>query len=166
MGEELKEKLFIERKIKNTKPIKMKIEDIPQIAEIFISYWGTKCLYHDTEFERIINQNLSYVYKIQDEVIAFCLMSYNYEEDIVEVDLLCVKEKYKGYHLGQNILSFCIDNCIKLDYKNFSLHVSTTNLPALNLYRKLGFEAKFFIEKYYSDEKPEDSNAYYMELNI
>ena len=58
MGEELKEKLFIERKIKNTNPIKMKIEDVPQIAEIFISYWGTKCLYHDTEFERIINQNL------------------------------------------------------------------------------------------------------------
>ena len=26
MGEELKEKLFIERKIKNTKPIKMKID--------------------------------------------------------------------------------------------------------------------------------------------
>ena len=66
----------------------------------------------------------------------------------------------------QGKIYYCIDNCIKLDYKNFSLHVSTTNLPALNLYRKLGFEAKFFIEKYYSDEKPEDSNAYYMELNI
>ena len=166
MGKELEEKLYIERKIKDIRPIKMKIEDVPQIAEIFISYWGTMCLYHDTVFERIINQNLSYVYKIQDEIIAFCLMSYNYEEDIIEVDLLCVKEGYKGYHLGKNILSFCIDNCIKLNYRKFSLHVSTTNIPALNLYRKLGFEAKSFIEQYYSDEKPEDSNAYYMELNI
>ena len=166
MGKVLEEKDYIERIIKDIKPIKMAIEDLPQIAEIFISYWGTMGLYHDTVFERIINQNMSYVYKIHDEVIAFCLMSYDYNDDIVEVDLLCVKKKYKGFHLGKNILSFCIDNCIKLNYNNFCLHVSTTNTPAFNLYKKLGFEIKEFIAEYYSDEKPEDRNAYYMELKI
>ena len=97
MGKVLEEKDYIERIIKDIKPIKMAIEDLPQIAEIFISYWGTMGLYHDTVFERIINQNMSYVYKIHDEVIAFCLMSYDYNEDIVEVDLLCVKKNIKDF---------------------------------------------------------------------
>ena len=144
----------------------MKIEDIPQVAEIFISYWGTMCLYHDTVFERIINQNISFVYKIQNEVIAFCLMEYNDINDIVEVDLLCVKKEFRGCHLGKSILSFSINFCRRLNLKNFSLHVSTTNMPALNLYKKLGFVICGYNERYYKDEKPEDSNAYLMKMCI
>ena len=166
MGKQIVEKEYIERKIQNIKPVKMTVEDIPQLAEIFILNWGIMCLYTDKTFKRIINQNMSYVYKIDDEVIAFCLMEYDYYEDIVEVALLCVREKYQGFHLGKNILSFCIDNCNKFNHKNFCLHVSTTNMPAFNLYKKLGFVIKDYIEKYYNDEKPEDSNAYYMELNL
>ena len=164
MGESINQEKSIERLIKNIKVDYMKIEDIPQVAEIFISYWGTMCLYHDTVFERIINQNISFVYKIQNEVVAFCLMEYNNIKDIVEVDLLCVKKEYRGYHLGKSILSFSINFCRGLNLKNFSLHVSTTNMPALNLYKKLGFVICGYNQKYYTDEKPEDSNAYFMKL--
>ena len=157
MGESINQEKSIERLIKNIKVDYMKIEDIPQVAEIFISYWGTMCLYHDTVFE-------SFVYKIQNEVIAFCLMEYNHIKDIVEVDLLCVKKEYRGYHLGKSILSFSINFCRGLNLKNFSLHVSTTNMPALNLYKKLGFVICGYNQKYYIDEKPEDSNAYFMKL--
>jgi len=160
------QKKYIEKLIKNIKPDYMTIEDIPQVAEIFISYWGTMCLYHDTVFERIIDQNISFVYRIQNEVIAFCLMEYDHIKDIAEVDLLCVKKEYRGYHLGKSILSFSINFCRRLGLKNFSLHVSTTNMPALKLYKKLGFFVCRYIEKYYSDEKPEDSNAYFMKLCI
>ena len=166
MGEKTERKDYIESLIKNIKPIKMQIEDLPQIADIFISYWGTKCLYKDVVFEKIINQNLSFVYKIKDEVIALCLMDFNYKSNIVQVDLLCVKKEFKGHHLGKSLLSFCINYCKSLNYNNYSLHVSTTNMPAFNLYKKLGFVICGFIEKYYSDEKPEDSDAYYMILKI
>ena len=145
---------------------KMKIEDIPQIAKIYISYWGTMCLYSDKQFEMIISQNISYVYKYQNEVIAFCLMKYNYMNNIISIDTLCVKEEYKGYHLGQNILSFSLKNCMELGFRDFSLHVSTTNILAFNLYKKLGFVIKDFIKNYYIDVKTEDSDAYYMELNF
>ena len=151
---------------KNIKLEKMTIEDIPQIAKIFISYWGSMCLYSDKQFEMIINQNISFVYKNQNEVIAFCLMKYNFMNNIISVDILCVKEEYKGFHLGQNILTFCLNNCMELGFRNFSLHVSTTNIPAFNLYKKIGFVIKDMVKNYYIDVKPEDSNAYYMELNI
>ena len=165
MGKQLVNKENIKRTIENIKPILMTVEDIPQIAEMYILNWGIMCLLPDYALEMIINKNMSYVYKINDEVIAFCLMEYDYEFNVC-VDLICVKDKYKRLHLGENILSFCINNCKNSIFRKVHLHVSTTNKPALNLYKKLGFQAKNYIEKYYIDEKPEDSNAYYMELNL
>lgn len=166
MGDKTNKKDFIQYLIKNTTPIKMQIEDLPQIAEIFISYWGTKGLYHDFVFEKIINQKLSYVYKIKDEVIAFCLIYYDLNDDNTEIYLLCVKKEFKGNHLGKSLLSFCINYCKDLNYKNFSLHVSTTNMPAINLYKNLGFVTRDFIKEYYDDGKPEDNDAYFMTLNM
>ena len=58
------------------KPNKMTINDIQQIIEIYKSYWGTIGLYKNTTFQKIINQNISYLYKINKEIIAFCLMYY------------------------------------------------------------------------------------------
>ena len=165
MGKQLVNKENIKRTIENIKPILMTVEDIPQIAEMYILNWGIMCLLPDYVLEMIINKNMSYVYKINDEVIAFCLMEYDYEFYVC-VDLICVKDKYKGLHLGENILSFCINNCKNFIFRKVHLHVSNTNKPALNLYKKLGFQAKDYIKNYYIDEKPEDSNAYYMELNL
>ena len=53
----------IEKIKRENKPIKMTEKDIPQIQEIFISYWGTKSLEEYMELKRIINFNLSYSYK-------------------------------------------------------------------------------------------------------
>ena len=158
--------LVVENIIKDIKPIPMQIEDIPQISEIFISYWGTMCLYKEITFVKMISQNLSYVYKIGDKIIAFCLMEYDYEDDNVEVTLFCVRKEFKGHHLGKSLLSFCIKNCHEFGFNKLSLHVSTKNIPAFNLYKKVGFEIREFIPKYYTDEKPEDSNAYFMVLNM
>ena len=88
------------------------------------------------------------------------------DKDIVRIILICVKKEYKGNHLGKSLLSFCINYCFNLGLKNFSLHVSTTNMPALKLYKKLGFRINKFIEKYYHDENPKDNDAYYMTLHI
>ena len=166
MGERVGKKEYIKRIIQNIKPIKMVVEDIPQIAEIFVSYWGDMCLYDDCTFISIIEQNLSYVYKIQNKIIAFCLSEYCEDKDLIEIDLLCVRKGFQGFHLGNSLLSFCINYYNEFGFKNISLHVSTTNYKAFRLYRKLGFEIRHFIARYYSDEKPEDSDAYYMTLNI
>ncbi len=168
MIENLEENLVVKHLIKDMdiKPIQMKVEDIPQISEIFISYWGTMCLYEEFTFIKIITQNLSYVYKIGDKIVAFCLMEYNYKNDIVEVALFCVRKEFKGHKLGKSLLSFCIKNCHEFGFKTLSLHVSTTNIPAFNLYKKVGFKIKGYFPNYYIDEKPEDSNAYFMILNM
>jgi len=155
----------IEKIKRENMPIKMTEKDIPQIQEIFIFYWGTKSLEDYMEFKRIINYNLSYAYKVNDNLIGFCLMENKSEEDSIYVDLLCIRKEYSGNHFGESLLKYCIDNCQKMKYENFSLHVTTKNTPALNLYKKLGFEIKEFIKEYYEDQEPGNNDAYFMTLN-
>ena len=149
------------------------INDIPQLKEIFISYWGKNGLFKDATFKAMIGQKLSYAYKSKKKVIAFCLMCYNerkkdnnIDKKTVEVALLCVREGYRHQKLGSTLLSFCINNCKKYNIEKITLHVSSTNLPAFSLYKKLGFIVESFHEKYYHDENPKDNDAYFMTKNI
>ena len=148
------------------KPIKVKEIDIPQIQEIYLSYWNEVGMDSYFEYKRIIMYNKSYCYKINDELISFCLMEYNLEDKLIYIDLLCVKKKYAGNHYGKSILNFCIENCKKFNHKKFGLHVSTKNKIAIKLYESLGFKIKEFIKDYYNDDKPENNYAYFMVLNI
>ena len=156
----------IEKIKRENKPIKITEKDIPQIQEIFIFYWGTKSLEDYMELKRIINYNLSYAYKVNDNLIAFCLLENKSEEDSIYIYLLCVRKEYSGNHFGESLLKYCIDNCQKMKYENFSLHVTTKNTPALNLYKKLGFGIKEFLKEYYEDQEPGNNDAYYMTLNL
>jgi len=155
----------IEEIKRENKPIRMAEKDIPQIQEIFISYWGTACLEEYMELKRIINYDLSYGYKVNDNLIGFCLIENKSEEDSIYVYLLCIRKEYSGNHFGESLLKYCIDNCKKMKYENFSLHVTTKNMPALNLYKKLGFEIEEFLKEFYKDQEPGNNDAYFMTLN-
>ena len=165
MGQNLLSIFNLNKFFQEPKPIKMTKEDIPQIIEIYKSYWGTIGLYKDSTLKKIISQKISYAYKKGGEIIAFCLIYYT-KNKIGIITLICVKKEYKGHHLGKSLLSFCINNCSKLNIKKFSLHVSTTNLHAFTLYKNLGFIVKKHITNYYHDENPKDNDAFYMTLNI
>ena len=150
----------------NNQPVKLTINDIPQIVEIYKSNWGNSGIFNFETFKSIIQQNLSFAYKVGDDLIGFCLMEYMPNVKIIEVSLLCIRRELQGNHLGKRLLIFCINYSRKLKYKKFSLHVSTGNIPAFNLYSKLGFRIEKQIKKYYHDENPKFNDAYYMTLNL
>ena len=152
--------------LKNILPIKMVTKDIQQVIDIYKSYWGYRGLYSNSFFKRVIEHNLSYVYKIGEEIIAFCLVENIPNKRIIEIDLLCVKQEYKGNHLGKSLLNFCINICKRLNFTNFGLHVSTTNTTAIGIYSKLGFKTRNVIQNYYNDKNPKDNHAYYMTLTL
>ena len=140
MAEKENTKHFVVKIGENMKPEKMKIKDLSQLIEMHKSNWGNRGLFKYSVYKSIIEQNLSYVYKVGDDVLGVCLMEYIPSQKNVEVDLICIKKELQGNHLGKSLLSFCINNCKNLKYKSFSLHVSTRNIPAFNLYTKLGFK--------------------------
>ena len=79
------------------------MKDFDQMIEIYKSFWGVRGLNDPIAYQKIIEQNLSYVYKIGNELIAFCLVEYLYEKNNIEINLLCVKEEYKGMKFGKNL---------------------------------------------------------------
>ena len=151
--------------IKDIKPIKIEIKDIPQIIEIYKSFWGTTDIFPVAEFKKVIKQNLCYAYKVYEEIIGFCLVEYLTKDNIAEIDLLCIRKKYQKNNLGDSLLSFCINNCCNLNIKKFNLYVSTKNIPAFNLYKKQGFTIKSTIKNYYHEKNIGNNDAYNMILD-
>ena len=138
--------------------------DIPEIKAIGNSFWGKEGVYSDKYYLDILKQNLSYVYKENNIVIAFCLVKYVPNIHFISIDLLCVKTGYQGKGLGKSLLTFCINNCVQKKYYRFYLHVAKTNTVAYNLYKKLGFYIDRFIPNYYYNDKPPHNDAYLMVL--
>ena len=149
----------------NLEPILATFKDIRKIKDIGYYFWKKEGVYSDDFYISVLLQNLSFVYKIANDLIAVCLTRYCKYTGYVGIDLLCVKKEYQGKGLGKALLNYCIENCMKLGLKLFELHVATTNIPAYNLYKKLGFKNIKTIENYYFNDEPPDRDAYLMRLD-
>jgi ribosomal protein S18 acetylase RimI-like enzyme len=150
-----------------SEPVLAEMDDIPQIKEIGYDFWQEEGVYPQQYYISVINQKLSYVIKVKRYIIiAVCLVRYNEETGFVGIDLLCVKKDYQKKGIGKLLLSYCIENCKKLGFKKFYLHVATTNKPAFHLYKKLGFKVCETIKNYYFNDLPPDNDAYLMKLIV
>ena len=150
-----------------SEPVLAEMDDIPQIKEIGYDFWQKNGVYSQNYYISVIKQKLSFVIKVKRYIlIAVCLVRYNEKTGFVGIDLLCVKRDYQKKGIGKLLLNYCIENCKKLGFKKFYLHVATTNLPAFNLYKKLGFKVSETIKNYYFNDLPPDNDAYLMKLII
>lgn len=85
---------------------------------------------------------------------------------VANVGLMYVKPEYQGQKLGERLLIDLISNLRDMNqFRKIKLEVVTNNLPALNLYKKLGFsETGVNHEELYIDGKYFDTSA--MELQL
>ena len=150
-----------------SEPVLAEMDDIPQIKEIGYDFWQKNGVYSQNYYISVIKQKLSFVIKVKRYIIiAVCLVRYNEKTGFVGIDLLCVKRDYQKKGIGKLLLNYCIENCKKLGFKKFYLHVATTNLPAFHLYKKLGFKVSETIKNYYFNDLPPDNDAYLMKLIV
>lgn len=56
--------------------------------------------------------------------------------------------EFRGQGLGSKLLSSVLDHAKKSGLEKVELHVYTSNLPAIALYKKFGFEQEGLIKKY------------------
>ncbi|XP_009787531.1 uncharacterized protein LOC107775103 [Nicotiana tabacum] len=75
---------------------------------------------------------------------------------------LAVKENYRGQGHGEKLLKAAVQKCRTRNVHRISLHVDPTRTPAMQLYKKLGFQVDTLVEGYYSS----DRNAYRMYLDF
>lgn len=73
-----------------------------------------------------------------------------------------VKEEWRRQGHGEALLKAGIEKCRARKVSRIMLHVDPLRTPALNLYKKLGFQVDILLEGYYSS----DQNAYRMYLDF
>lgn len=97
-----------------------------------------------------------------------CLMS-NFKDNFwlfitwaCHILVLLVKEQWRGQGHGEALLKAAIQKCSTSKVLRIMLHVDPLRTPAVNLYKKHGFQVDTLVEGYYSS----DRNAYRMYLDF
>ena len=94
----------IKDKLKELTPILAVYDDIPQINEIIISFWGEKSVYDYQFYYRVLSSNLSYSYKIDKELVAICLVELDLrKKNNIYSFTLCQKSLSKKWIRGISI---------------------------------------------------------------
>lgn len=102
------------------------------------------------EFKQNVGNTSNPYLKINGYYIDDKLVGVLVYEDIFnrfEVDYIVVDSQYRC----KGIATKLIENIINLNPENITLEVREDNIPAINLYKKLGFEVVSKREKYYGN---------------
>lgn len=84
-----------------------------------------------------------------NKIIGFATYSIIYERgEIVDI-IIEPKMRFRGY--GLKLLNFIVEMIRKNGCVNITLEVNSTNVAAINLYNKLGFEVVAVRKKYYGE---------------
>lgn len=110
------------------------ISDLNKI-NFFLSELGCKTIEED---DLINNLHQYYVYQKNNLIIGF--IGYSIYYDRAELDYLYVIEKYRKKGIGNLMLDYLI-NLVKEKCTNISLEVNTSNISAINLYKKRALNA-------------------------
>jgi ribosomal-protein-alanine N-acetyltransferase len=129
----------------------MTLDDIPAVYEVelvsFTIPWSKDA------FEREITSNkfaLYHVAEVDGKVIGYCGMWIVYDQ--VQVTNIAVLPEYRGYHYGEILLGFVINEARRHGGVVLSLEVRVSNKPARSLYEKFGLQPGGIRKQYYTDD--------------
>ncbi|XP_059664447.1 uncharacterized protein LOC132310274 [Cornus florida] len=112
--------------------------------------------------DELKKKNCGLLYSVVDGEIAGYVM-YSWPSSLcASITKLAVKENCRRLGHGEALLKTAIQKNRARNVHRISLHVDPLRVPAVNLYKKLGFQIDSLIEGYYSS----DRNAYRMYLDF
>lgn len=100
---------------------------------------------------------------IDDELCGFALIQQIVDEASI-IDI-CIAQQYQGKGFGRCLLSNLIDEAKHRQAKVIFLEVRESNIPAIQLYSKMGFIRSGERKDYYPTETGRE-NAILMELKL
>lgn len=127
----------------------MKIQDLNLIAETletdFDNFWNYNVF--KTELE---NGNSKYlVAKINNQIVGFAGIIPIVDE--CEISNIVVHKDFRNQKIGSCLLQKLIDLTVSLNLKIINLEVRESNIFAIKLYEKFGFEVCGLRKKYYDN---------------
>ncbi len=113
----------------------------------FDNFWSYNILKQELE-----NEKTTYVVaKENNEIVGFAGMMVFMDE--ATLNNIVVKKSCRGRGIGGELLEALIEICADLNLKTFTLEVNTSNIPAIKLYEKFGFQNLGIRKKYYNNSQ-------------
>ena len=124
------------------------IEDIIAIeAEAYGEHHWSKSSFYEE-----LNNNLAkyYIAKTEEgQTVAYAGTWHIIDEG--HITTIAVKKEYMRKHIGEAIITKILEDCYKEKIKYLTLEVRVSNIPAINLYTKYGFNSLGTRKGYYQD---------------
>ncbi len=129
---------------------RMSVEHLDQVVEIekdlFALPWSrASFLYEISDSER----SYSVVGVEGDEVVCYAVAWFVADE--IHIGNIAVRRSDQGKGIGKKLLSHLIREAKRRNVRIATLEVRVSNVRAINLYRKFGFEGVAFRKGYYTD---------------
>ena len=130
---------------------KMTAEDIEDVVKIEADAYGEHH-WSKSSFYDEMNNNLAkyYCVKIPDGTIVAYAGTWNIIDE-GHITTLAVSPEYKRNHIGEALIVKILEDCYNSGIKYLTLEVRESNIPAINLYTKYGFESLGTRKGYYQD---------------
>ncbi|MEE9409097.1 MAG: GNAT family N-acetyltransferase [Polaribacter sp.] len=122
----------------------------PQFAEGFYKLnveWLKKYFYVEPYDEKILSNPKEFILntggfiffaKFKDEIVGtVALINQN---TFFELSKMAVSTKYRGLKIGLKLMDHCIEFAKEKNWKNITLYSHRTLVPAITLYKKVGFK--------------------------
>lgn len=124
--------------------------------------WLKKYFYVEPYDEKVLSNPKEYVLdpggfiffaKYNNEIVG--VVSLINQKTFYELSKMAVSPKYQGVKIGQKLMDFSIDFAIKQNWKSITLYSHRSLIPAINMYKKVGFK-----------EIPVEENSHYERSDI
>lgn len=90
-----------------------------------------------------------YVEEINGEVVAYVDLWIAYEN--AEIANIAVKKEFLHQGIASELMQYCLQKIQQSKCENFTLEVRVSNMNAIKLYEKFGFQTVSKRKKYYAD---------------
>ena len=130
---------------------KMTTDDIENVIQIEAEAYG-KHHWSKSSFYDEMQNNLAkyYVAKTLDgELVGYAGAWHIIDEG--HITTIAVKKTHLRQHIGEAIIVKILEDCYKAEIKYLTLEVRVSNEPAINLYKKYGFNSLGTRKGYYQD---------------
>lgn len=142
----------------------LNVDDVKQLMDINreLQQYG----WSDEQLEKECNNPETIIYVVTGIIPTLILgfISIECRNDELHINNITIRKNLRGIGIGKALLKYLLDRAFNAGFRYILLNVRTDNIPAINLYNKIGFKILCLREQYYSHLS--DQNAYYMQLDF
>ncbi len=118
-------------------------------------------------YGQILDQGYSFGAYAGKLLVGFVLGEYHVWNDSLWVWEFHVKEVYRGRKIGKRLMTTVVEKAQAADIRTIVCETQNTNVPAIHVYRRLGFRIEGIDISYYTnDDYPDKEIAVFMKRRL